>query len=158
MSHDPRVLRGLRDIHERRWFEAHEELELAWREAQGERRQFLQGLIQGAVALEHLRRGNPRGARGQWDKARAKLAPLPAELDGVYIGAWIQALDAFYAAIDLEERSRRHVAREPMDGLPTLPPVERWPLPEYEAELLVAMAKEAPHPEGAGAASRSGHG
>lgn len=155
MNLDPRVLRGLRDIRERRWFEAHEELELAWREETGDRRQCLQGLIQGAVALEHLRRGNPRGAWGQWAKARAKLAPLPAVFDGVHIGDWIVALDRFYEAIDLNERSRRLVAREPMDGLPTLPPEERWPLPAYLPELELAMAKEALHPgEAAGAAPR----
>lgn len=152
MNADPRVLQGLRDIRERRWFEAHEALELAWREATGERRQLLQGLIQGAVALEHLRRGNPRGAHGQWSKARAKLAPLSPWPDGVGIGDWIAALDQFYASIDLDERSRRFVAGEAMTGLPALPPEQDWPLPAYSPALEQAMAQAALHPAGAAGA------
>ncbi|RME23162.1 MAG: DUF309 domain-containing protein [Deltaproteobacteria bacterium] len=126
---DPRVLEGIALIRRRCWFQAHEVLELAWREAAPPYKHWLQGLLHGAVALEHLRRGNPRGAWGQWDKARRRLADVPRELAGVDAAAWRDALDAFARAIDLPERSRRHVARLPVDDLPPLPPVEDWPLP-----------------------------
>ncbi len=126
---DPRVLEGIALIRAREWFEAHEALELAWRDAAPPYKHWLQGLLHGAVALEHLRRGNPRGAWGQWDKARKRLADAPTELAGINPVAWRQALDAFAAAIDLPERSRRHVARLPADDLPVLPAVEEWPLP-----------------------------
>lgn len=55
-------------------FEAHEVWEDAWRPMpRGPEKLALQGLIQLAVALEHRRRGNPRGAAGQWAKAKDKL-------------------------------------------------------------------------------------
>ena len=45
------------------WFEAHETWEDLWLDLpRGPRRDFIQGLIQLAVALEHVRRRNPRGA------------------------------------------------------------------------------------------------
>ena len=86
---DPRVRDGLALLRARDWFEAHETLEGPWREAEGERRVFLQSLIQGAVALEHLRRNNPRGAWGQWRKAREKAAIVPGDMDGIGLAAWM---------------------------------------------------------------------
>ena len=59
-----------------RFFDAHEALEEVWRtlDRASPEAQTLQGLIQGAVALEHERRGRPdRGARVA-RKAVPKLA------------------------------------------------------------------------------------
>lgn len=126
---DAAIAEGIGLIRERQWFEAHEVLEVPWRAADGPLKCCLHALIQAAVSLEHLRRGNPRGAWGQWGKARAKLDALPAVMLGVAIADWRAALAAFYARIDIDERARRAVAREPMDGLPPLPPVADWPLP-----------------------------
>jgi predicted metal-dependent hydrolase len=66
---------GLQAIGECRWFEAHEILEEGWRALPKEdsRRSGVQGLIQLSVSLEHWRRGNPRGARGQWEKGSNRL-------------------------------------------------------------------------------------
>ncbi len=130
VSADPRIAAGLRLIQTRQWYAAHEVLEVPWRQASGEHKRFLQALIQGAVSLEHLRLGNPRGAWGQWHKARDKLDALPAVMEGVALGRWRRALAEFYAAIDIDERSRRAVAREPMHDLPPLPDERTWPLPE----------------------------
>lgn len=126
---DPRVAAGIAAIRHREWFEAHELLEEAWREAAPPDKHWLQGLIHGAVALEHLRRGSPRGAWGQLDKATARLADAPEAVAGIAPRRWLAALRAFALEIDLDERSRRQVARASMDGLPPLPPVEDWPLP-----------------------------
>ena len=127
---DPRVLAGLDAVRSRQWFHAHELLELPWREeGDPKRKRWLHGLIQAAVALEHLRRGNPRGAWGQWSKAADKLRDVPEDFAGSSIRAWRNELHRFAAAIQLEERSRRHAARRPMTGLPDLPPEEDWPLP-----------------------------
>lgn len=146
---DPRVLSGLALLLDGQWFEAHEALELPWRdEPPGPRRHHLQGLIQLAVSLEHLRRHNPRGAWGQWHKARGHLAGLSPTFDGVHSGAWVADLDRFYAAIDLDERSRRQVAREPAADLPALPPWRTWPLPVLEpslGEAVAAAPREVPH-------------
>ena len=120
---------GIRLIRAREWYEAHEVMEVPWRHASGDTKRAMQAIIQASVSLEHLRRGNPRGAWGQWNKARAKMDVLPAEILGVQLGAWRDALADFYDRIDINERSRRAVARLPMDGLPPLPAVEDWPLP-----------------------------
>ena len=124
---DPRIDEGIRLIRAQQWFEAHEVLEDPWREADGAHKAFLHALIHGAVSLEHLKRGNPRGAWGQWNKALHRFLHLPPNVEGWNIGAWKAALIEFYEGIDLEERSRRHVARQTMEGLPPLPPTDTWP-------------------------------
>jgi len=58
--------RGLEAIRARRYFEAHEELEEAWRAAPAEERDFFQGLVHVAVAWyqgrsRRHRRASPRG-------------------------------------------------------------------------------------------------
>jgi hypothetical protein len=70
------------------WFDAHEVWEDIWHMAGGDRARFYQGLIQCAVTLEHVRRGNPRGVRSVWRLAQSKFAGLPR----VYRGVDIEAL------------------------------------------------------------------
>lgn len=66
---------------EGRYFEVHEVLEEAWREAEGEERRFLQGLILLAAALHQkaLGRSGLRNLR----KAEARLNGLPCPYLGV---------------------------------------------------------------------------
>jgi predicted metal-dependent hydrolase len=60
-----------------RYFDAHEVLEGAWHRSDDAPMPFVQGLIQWAVALEHHRRGNARGARALLERALANLAAAP---------------------------------------------------------------------------------
>ena len=53
--------RGLEEIRAGRYFEAHEELEEAWRAASPEERDFYQGLVHVAVAWYQAGRGNRVG-------------------------------------------------------------------------------------------------
>jgi hypothetical protein len=124
---DPRVREGIRLIRAQEWFESHEVLEGPWREAEGETKSFLHALIHAAVSLEHLKRGNPRGSWGQWTKALQKFAQIPASVEGWDMANWQQELSKFYTSIELKERSRRHVARESMAGLPSIPTIDTWP-------------------------------
>lgn len=124
---DERVIAGIQLIQEQAWFEAHEVLEDPWREASGLYKCFLHALIHAAVSLEHLKRENPRGAWGQWQKAQSKFAQLPAIVEGWDIGAWRDELTVLYDGIHLQERSRRHVARTPMADLPEVPSLNTWP-------------------------------
>ena len=57
---------GLKLFNGQEWFDAHETWEDIWVMASGSRKLFYQGLIQCAVVLEHVRRGNPRGVRSVW--------------------------------------------------------------------------------------------
>jgi hypothetical protein len=52
-----------------KFYEAHEVWEDLWRMTDGPARTFYQGLIQAAVGLHHLKRGNAIGARSQIGKS-----------------------------------------------------------------------------------------
>jgi hypothetical protein len=60
-----------------RYFEAHEAWEDQWRLAGGPLRLYYQGLVQAAVGLAHLDRGNLNGAAAQLGKSVAKLSEYP---------------------------------------------------------------------------------
>ena len=90
-----RFREGIELFNECEWFEAHEAWEDAWRLASGPRKRFYQGLIQCAVALEHVRRGNPRGVRSVFTTALTKFEGLP----GVYMGVAVTELLAAMRAL-----------------------------------------------------------
>jgi len=60
-----------------RYFEAHEIFEDMWRSAGGPLRLFYQGLVQAAVGLHHLHKGNLNGAAAQLEKSLSKLEQYP---------------------------------------------------------------------------------
>jgi predicted metal-dependent hydrolase len=66
-----------------KFWHAHEAWERPWLKAQGDVRQFLQGLIQLAAAFHHVQRGTDRGAMRLFDAALAKLAPYPEGVFGL---------------------------------------------------------------------------
>jgi len=66
-----------------RYWDAHEALEAVWRRSPAPDMVVLHGLIQWAVAMEHVRRGNPRGARRLLVKSWAKLEPAPSDALGL---------------------------------------------------------------------------
>src|SRR6516162_6799202 len=68
--------RGLDAIRAGRYFEAHEELEEAWRAAPAEERDFFQGLVHVAVAWYQAGRGRPVATGRQLEKAGRRLAPF----------------------------------------------------------------------------------
>jgi predicted metal-dependent hydrolase len=79
-----RLASGLGLIAAGRYFEAHEELELAWRAAREEERDFFQGLVHVAVAWYQAGRGNRTGCERQLAKAQRRLeayAPTHRDLD-----------------------------------------------------------------------------
>ena len=78
---------GLDHIRAGRFFEAHEELELAWRAAAAEERDFYQGLVHVAVAWYQAGRGNEVGARRQLEKGLRRLEGYEPEHRGVDVAA-----------------------------------------------------------------------
>jgi uncharacterized protein len=74
---------GLEHIRAGRYFEAHEELELVWRAAAAEERDFYQGLVHVAVAWYQAGRGRPVAAASQLDKAARRLAAFAPAHRGV---------------------------------------------------------------------------
>jgi len=80
--------RGLDEIRAGRYFEAHEELEEAWRAAPAEERDFFQGLVHVAVAWYQAGRGRPVATGRQLEKAARRLAAFApvhrgVDVDGV---------------------------------------------------------------------------
>lgn len=67
---------------EGRFFEAHEVLEEVWREAEGEKRRFLQGLILLAATLHQLQAG--RSGLRNLRKAEGKLQGFPSPYLGLH--------------------------------------------------------------------------
>lgn len=76
---------GVRLFNAGAYFQAHELWEEIWKHRQGRDQLFFQGLIQCAVALEHMRRGNATGARTLFRRCQKKLAPLPRVYRGIDI-------------------------------------------------------------------------
>jgi uncharacterized protein len=77
--------RGLQLIRGQEFFEAHEELELAWRAASADERDFFQGLVHVAVAWYQAGRANRRGCERQLEKAMRRLGPFAPAHRGVDI-------------------------------------------------------------------------
>jgi|SRR5215470_571036 len=75
--------RGLEAIRSGRYFEAHEELEEAWRAAPAEERDFFQGLVHVAVAWYQAGRGRPVATGRQLEKAERRLTPFAPAHRGV---------------------------------------------------------------------------
>ena len=78
---------GLEHLRAGRWFEAHEELELAWRAAAPEERDFYQGLVHVAVAWYQAGRGRPVATASQLEKAQRRLAAFDPTHRGVDVAS-----------------------------------------------------------------------
>ena len=99
--------RGLEAIRAEHYFEAHEELELAWRAAATEERDFFQGLVHVAVAWYQAGRGRPVATASQLEKAARRLgpyAPAHRSVDVADVLAQVEAARARVAdgSLDLE--------------------------------------------------------
>src|SRR6266516_2099984 len=91
--------RGLEEIRAGRYFEAHEELEEAWRAAPPEERGFFQGLVHVAVAWYQAGRGRPVATASQLEKAARRLAPFAPAHRGVDVADVLAQVDAAQARV-----------------------------------------------------------
>ncbi|HZT94182.1 MAG TPA: DUF309 domain-containing protein [Gaiellaceae bacterium] len=91
--------RGLAAIHDGRYFEAHEELEEAWRAAAAEERDFFQGLVHVAVAWYQAGRGRPVATGRQLEKAVRRLTPFAPAHRGVDVAGVLAQLEAAQARV-----------------------------------------------------------
>jgi predicted metal-dependent hydrolase len=76
------------------YFEAHEELELVWRAAAPEERDFYQGLVHVAVAWYQAGRGRPVATSRQLEKAARRLAPFAPSHRGVDVADVLEQVAA----------------------------------------------------------------
>ena len=91
--------RGLEEIRAGRYFEAHEELETAWRAAPAEERDFYQGLVHVAVAWYQAGRGRPVATASQLEKAARRLGPFAPEHRGVDVAGVLAQVEAARAHV-----------------------------------------------------------
>ena len=85
---------GLELIRGGEFFAAHEELELAWRAAPPEERDFYQGLVHVAVAWYQAGRGNRVGCERQLEKATRRLRPYAPRHEGVEVASVLEQVRA----------------------------------------------------------------
>src|SRR5262245_1611644 len=86
--------RGLEAIRDGRYFEAHEELEDAWRGAPAEERDFFQGLVHVAVAWYQAGRDRPVATGRQLEKAARRLAAFAPAHRGVDVDGVLAQVEA----------------------------------------------------------------
>jgi hypothetical protein len=99
-------------------FNAHDVLEAAWKQGPPEERDLWQGLAQLCVALTHVRRGNPAGARTLFARGASRLrdhaaSGLPSHgVDVGHVATWAESAAATPEDADL-----------PSDGLVLVVPL-----------------------------------
>lgn len=74
----PQALAGIRHFNRQEFFEAHEALELAWREEPREIRNLYQAILQVGVAYYHIQNENYSGAVKLFQRSQAWLELFPA--------------------------------------------------------------------------------
>jgi uncharacterized protein len=82
------------------YFEAHEELELAWRAAAPDERDFFQGLVHVTVAWYQAGRENRNGCARQLEKAERRLGGYAPEHRGVDVADVLRQVRAATAAVE----------------------------------------------------------
>ena len=95
---------GLEHIRAGRFFEAHEELEIVWRAAAPEERDFFQGLVHVAVAWYQAGRGRPVATARQLEKALRRLEAFEPVHRGVDVAALRRQLAELRQTMDLRGR------------------------------------------------------
>jgi predicted metal-dependent hydrolase len=91
---DEQLAAGLELMRRGAFFEAHEELELAWRDAPSGERDFFQGLVHVTVAWYQATREKPVACGSQLAKARRRLAPYAPGHRGVDVQFVLEQVDA----------------------------------------------------------------
>jgi hypothetical protein len=77
----PNAIKGIQLFNQKKFFEAHEELEFAWRAEPGSIRNFYRGILQIGVAYYHLSHKNFSGATKLINRAMKWLEPY----SGIYL-------------------------------------------------------------------------
>ena len=90
----PRARQGIQLFNQGLYFEAHEELEIAWREEAGRIKELYQGILEAGVTYLHVRRQNLAGAIKVYGRSMRWLQEWPDMCRGAHIGQLRRDLDA----------------------------------------------------------------
>lgn len=110
--------KGIALFNHRLFFEVHEVLEGQWSQAAGEEKQFLQGLIQIAVAFHHLENQNLRGALSLLHDGIEKIAPYRPAFLGVELAEFLRSLEE--CRTELRQLKEEELARFDKEKIPRL--------------------------------------
>lgn len=88
----PEAVKGIDLFNQAEYFEAHEALEIAWREETDPRRDLYRGILLAAVTILHMQRGNFEGALKVSRRCLKWLAPFGENCCGVQVGALRQEI------------------------------------------------------------------
>jgi predicted metal-dependent hydrolase len=80
-----KAIKGILLFNQKEYFEAHEELEIAWREETNKVRELYQGILQVGVAYYHIQRRNFAGGKIMLERSAKWLAPFPNMIYGMNI-------------------------------------------------------------------------
>ncbi|PKO10976.1 MAG: hypothetical protein CVU40_02045 [Chloroflexi bacterium HGW-Chloroflexi-2] len=83
---DPRAINGIELFNQKKFFAAHEELELAWRDERGGIRDLYRGILQIGVAYYHIQHRNFTGAQKMFVRAEKWLRPFSGNFLGINVG------------------------------------------------------------------------
>lgn len=81
----PKAIEGFHLFNEGKYFEAHEELEEAWKQEAGSIRELYRGILQVAVVYLHITRANYDGAIKVYGRSLRWLKDWPAACRGVQV-------------------------------------------------------------------------
>jgi predicted metal-dependent hydrolase len=96
----PQAAEGIRLFNAGKYFEAHEELEIAWKEERGKIRELYQGILEAGVTYLHIRRGNYRGAIKVYGRSMRWLREWPSSCQGVDVAKLREDLEAAIAQVE----------------------------------------------------------
>ena len=100
-AYHPLYLRGIAEFNRRNFFQSHEVWEELWLSESGPARKFYKGLIQAAVALHHLSRGNAHGATRLLAGSTGYLEAYRSRYLGLDVDGFLASLDK-YVTTELE--------------------------------------------------------
>jgi predicted metal-dependent hydrolase len=93
----PKARAGFTLFNQGRYFEAHEELEMAWKEERGNVRRLYQGILEAGVTYLHIHRGNYAGALKVYGRSMRWLREWPEICRGIDVGQLRRDLEAAVA-------------------------------------------------------------
>ncbi len=104
-----KAIEGLKLFNEGKFFEAHEELETAWRDETGEIRNLYKGILQVAVAYLHITRENYEGAVKVYGRSLKWLKDWPDVCRGIQVKKFRE--DAEVVIRELEKLGKENIGR-----------------------------------------------
>ena len=99
----PAAVAGLLAFNQRRFFDQHEYLELAWNEEERPVRDVYQGILQVGVALLQIERGNRRGALKMFRRGLPKLRGIDGHCQGIDVAALRDAAELIHRRLSVQE-------------------------------------------------------